>query len=171
MRLRFAAICLAVLLLTGATSKEDLRSSLITVEGTVLTVASAPGEGDLEVLTVTLAPKGAEGRELDLLLAPKATLDEVDFQVEQGDEIQARVFPADEGTAKVHKVRNMSRHTTLRLPAPFTGFHSGMASVPGRVARGREPWGDKDSTDREATAQDAESRHGGRQRHLSASRT
>jgi len=115
MRLRFAAICLAVLLLTGATSKEDLRSSLITVEGTVLTVASAPGEGDLEVLTVTLAPKGAEGRELDLLLAPKATLDEVDFQVEQGDEIQARVFPADDGPAKVHKVRNLTRHTMLRL--------------------------------------------------------
>ena len=115
MRLRFAAICLAVLMLIGASSKDDLRSSLITVEGTVLSVASAPGEGDLEVLSVTLAPTGAEGRKMDLLLAPKATLDEVDFQVEQGDQIQARVFPADDGPAKVHKVQNLTRHTMLRL--------------------------------------------------------
>lgn len=115
MKLRFVATCLAALLLTAATSKEDLRSSLVTVEGTVLTVATAPAEGDLEVLSVTLAPNGSEGRALDLLLAPKATLDEVDFQVEQGDEIQARVFPAEDGPAKVHKVRNLTRHTMLRL--------------------------------------------------------
>ncbi len=115
MKSNLFAVCIACLALAGASPNSGIRSSLITVEGTVVTVASAPGEGDLEVLSVTLAPKGAEGKELNLLLAPKATLDEVDFQVEQGDRIQARIFPAEEGPAKVHKVRNLTRHTMLRL--------------------------------------------------------
>jgi hypothetical protein len=115
MRFRLAAICIASLALAGASPNKGLRSSLITVEGTVLTVESAPGEGNLEVLTVTLAPKNSEGQELDLLLAPRATLEEVDFQVEKGDRLQARIFPTDEGPAKVHKVRNLTRHTMLRL--------------------------------------------------------
>lgn len=115
MKLRFAAICLAALLLTGATSKDDLRSSLVTVEGTVVTVASAPAEGDLEVLEVILSPSEPGGKEQALLLAPRATLEEVDFQVEQGDKLQARIFPSDQGPAKVHKIRNLTRHTMLRL--------------------------------------------------------
>lgn len=115
MKLRFAAICLAALLLTGATSKKDLRSSLVTVEGTVLTVASAPAEGDLEVLEVILSGGGSGEKEQALLLAPRATLEEVDFQIEQGDEIQARIFPTDKGPAKVHKIRNLTRKTMLRL--------------------------------------------------------
>lgn len=115
MKLRFAAICLAALLLTGATSKEDLRSSLVTVEGTVSGVTSAAAEGDLEVLEVILSPGGSEGKEQALLLAPRATLEEVDFRIELGDEIQARIFPNDQGPAKVHKIRNLTRNTMLRL--------------------------------------------------------
>ena len=115
MKLRFAAICFAALLLTGATSKEDLRSSLVTVEGTVSGVASAPAEGDLEVLEVILSGGGSGDKDLVLLLAPRATLEEVDFQIEQGDEIQARIFPTDQGPAKVHKIRNLTRNTMLRL--------------------------------------------------------
>lgn len=115
MKVRLAAICLAALVLMGATSKDDLRSSLITVEGTVLGVTSAPAEGDLEVLEVTLSPGEPGGKEQALLLAPRATLEEIDFQVELGDEIQARIFPSDQGPAKVHKIRNLTRHTMLRL--------------------------------------------------------
>lgn len=115
MKLRFAVICMAAALLTGAASKDDLRSSLITVEGTVLGVTSAPAEGDLEVLEVILSPTEPGGKEQALLLAPRATLEEVDFQVEQGDEIQAQIFSSDRGPAKVHKIRNLTRHTMVRL--------------------------------------------------------
>jgi hypothetical protein len=115
MKARFAATFLAALLLMGATSKDEIRSTLVTVEGTVIGVGSAQGEGGLEVLSVTLSPKDSEGKELNLLLAPKTTLDEVEFHVEEGDRVQARVFPSEDGPAKVHKVRNLTRHTMLRL--------------------------------------------------------
>jgi hypothetical protein len=136
MRLRFAAICFAALLLTGAISKEDLRSSLVTVEGTVSGVASAPAEGDLEVLEVILSGGGSGEKELVLLLAPRATLQEVDFQIEQGDEIQARIFPTDQGPAKVHKIRNLTRNTMLRLRTlhriPLWDGDGGWQGGPGR---------------------------------------
>jgi hypothetical protein len=140
MKQRFTVMFLAALLLTGATSKEELRSSLVTVEGTVTGVGSAQGEGDLEALSVTLAPKDGEGKELNLLLAPRSTLDEVEFQVEQGDRIQARVFPTDEGPAKVHKVRNLTRHTVLRLRTlhriPLWDGAGAWQGGPGRGAMG-----------------------------------
>jgi len=115
MKLRLAMLCIAPALLMGAASKDDLRSSLITVEGTVLGVALAPAEGDLEVLEVILSPSEPGGKQQALLLAPRATLEEVEFQVEPGDKLQARIFPSDQGPAKVHKIRNLTRHTMLRL--------------------------------------------------------
>jgi hypothetical protein len=140
MKQRFTLMFLAALLLTGATSKEELRSSLVTVEGTVTGVGSAQGEGDLEALSVTLTPKDGKGKELNLLLAPRSTLDEVEFQVEPGDRIQARVFPTDEGPAKVHKVRNLTRHTMLRLRTlhriPLWDGAGAWQGGPGRGAMG-----------------------------------
>jgi hypothetical protein len=160
MKQRFTVMFLAALLLTGATSKEELRSSLVTVEGTVTGVGSAQGEGDLEALSVTLAPKDGEGKELNLLLAPRSTLDEVEFQVEQGDRIQA-------GSSQLTKApRKCTRcATSPAIPCcacePFIGSPFGTAPAPGRGGPVGEPWGDvadTDSTGREATAQGAENR-------------
>jgi hypothetical protein len=113
MRLRCLLVCLAAPLLAGA-SKEELRSSLVTVEGEVLSLGHQAGEGDLDLLTVTLGG-GDDGEPVALLLAPKATLDELGFEIGAGDRLKAKVFPAAEGPLKVHKVKNLSHDTLLRL--------------------------------------------------------
>ena len=113
MRVPRILVCLVSLLLLGA-SKEDLRSSLVTIEGEVLEISQQPGEGGLEVLTATL--RGGEDDEpVALLLAPKATLDELGFEIAEGDRLMAKIFAAAEGPVKVHKVKNLSHNTLLRL--------------------------------------------------------
>lgn len=91
------------------------HSALRVVEGTILEVGALPGEGGLELVTVRLSTQGPDSAELELLLAPRSVLEETGFSVQSGDHIKARVFTADEGPATVHKVRNMSQGSMLRL--------------------------------------------------------
>lgn len=88
---------------------------LRTVQGTVVSVGREPGEGALELVTARLALDGGQGQEVDLLLAPSEVLDEIGFAVEAGDRMKARVFSPDTGPSKVHKARNLSRNTMVRL--------------------------------------------------------
>ena len=113
MRLPRILVCLVSLLLMGA-DKEELRTSLVTIEGQVLVIGQQPGEGGLDVLTATLSG-GEDGEPVALLLAPKSTLDELGFEIAEGDRLKAKVFPAAEGPVKVHKVKNLSHNTLLRL--------------------------------------------------------
>lgn len=113
MRLQRLFVCLASLLLIAA-SKEDLRSSLVTVEGEVIAIGHQIGEGDLDLLSVTLGG-GEEGESVALLLGPQSALDELGFEIGEGDRLKAKIFPEAEGPAKVHKIQNLSRNTLLRL--------------------------------------------------------
>jgi hypothetical protein len=110
---RLLLVCLASILLLGATEPERC-SSLLTVEGEVLDLGHQPGEGSIDLITVTLA--GSEGVDpVALLLAPEGALEELGFDIVVGDRLQAKVFPTAEGPAKVHKVKNLSKDTLLRL--------------------------------------------------------
>jgi len=138
MRMQRWVVCLAALLLVGA-SKEELRSSLVTVEGDVLTIDFRPGEGGLDLLTVTLRGRD-DGEPVALLLAPKSALDELGFEIDEGDRLKAKVFPSAEGPAKVHKVQNLSRNTILRLRTlhriPLWNGTGGWQGGPGQGAMG-----------------------------------
>ena len=105
---------LAALVGSAATAAGD-SSALAMIEGTVLEVGALPGEGGLELVTARLSTRQADTGEVDLLLAPQSVLDETGFSVQSGDRLKARVFIADEGPAMVHKVRNVSRGSMLRL--------------------------------------------------------
>jgi len=91
------------------------HTSLAVVEGIVLEVGAQPGEGGLELVTVRLSREWPEPMEFELLLAPRSVLEETGFTVEQGDHLKARIFIGDEGPASVHKVRNLSRNSMVRL--------------------------------------------------------
>jgi uncharacterized membrane protein YgcG len=91
------------------------RTSLRTVEGTVLSVFSRPAEGDLEVVAVALDAGALEPNHLDLLLAPQQVLDEISFGLETGDRLRVRVFVSDQGPLKVHKAMNLTRGTMVRF--------------------------------------------------------
>jgi hypothetical protein len=118
MRLTPASIGL-VLLLAVVGGREIAmageHSSLAVVEGVVLEIGSQPGEGGLELVTVRLSAQRPESQEIELLLAPPSVLEETGFTVQQGDRLKARVFIADGGPALVHKVRNLSQNSMVRL--------------------------------------------------------
>lgn len=107
-------LLLAALLGSAAAAAGD-HSALAVVEGTVLEIGTLPGEGGLELVTVRISSQQSDSGELDLLLAPKSVLEETGFSVQSGDRLKARVFTADEGPARVHKVRNMSQGSMVRL--------------------------------------------------------
>lgn len=107
-------LTLAALVGNTATAAED-SSALAMIEGTVLEVGSLPGEGGLELVNARLSTRHADSGVVDLLLAPQSVLDETGFSVQTGDRLRARVFIADEGPAMVHKVRNVSQGSMLRL--------------------------------------------------------
>jgi hypothetical protein len=96
-------------------ARQQERTSLRTVEGTVVALSSLPAEGNLEVVAVALDTGGAEPRQLDLLLAPQQVLDEISFGLETGDRLRARIFVNDEGPVKVHKALNLTRGTMVRF--------------------------------------------------------
>lgn len=91
------------------------HSALRIVEGTILEVGSLPGEGELELVTVRLASAQSDSGELELLLAPRSALEESGFTVAAGDRLKARIFATDDGPAMVHKVRNLSQGSMVRL--------------------------------------------------------
>lgn len=118
MRSALAHIGLVLLVAATATSQTILardHSALTVVEGTVLELGIQPGEGDLELVKVRLSTPEPDSHELELLLAPQSVLEEAGFTVQQGDRLKARVFTADEGPAMVHKVRNLSQNSMVRL--------------------------------------------------------
>jgi len=99
----------------GGEHAQDRPTSLRTVEGIVVSVFAAPAEGDLQVVAATLETGEAKLGQLEVLLAPKRVLDEIAFDVRQGDRLRARVFVADEGPLKVHKAMNLTRGTMVRF--------------------------------------------------------
>jgi hypothetical protein len=94
---------------------ETLRSSLRTVEGQVVDVTSLPAEGDLPVVAVTLDVLKPDPERLEILLAPERVLREIEFEVEQGDALRARIFVANGQPSKVHKAMNLTRGTMVRF--------------------------------------------------------
>jgi hypothetical protein len=94
---------------------EKLRTSLRTVEGEVVGVSSLPAEGDLPVVAVTLDVLKPTPERLQILLAPENVLRDIDFKVEQGDALRARIFVADGQPSKVHKAMNLTRGTMVRF--------------------------------------------------------
>jgi len=66
---------------------------------------------------LSVAPEDPDAEPLSILLAPQQVLDTIGFEVSVGDSIRAKVFVAAEGPVKAHKVRNLSRGTTVRLRA------------------------------------------------------
>lgn len=105
----------SLLLVAGPLIAGDLRSSLVMVEGSVVSVAEKPGEGELSIVAVKLASRSGDAETLELLLAPQPALDEIGFEVQVGDRLKARIFPSQEGPARVHKVLNLTRHTMVRV--------------------------------------------------------
>ena len=112
---RLGLFLLLASLLSGAASAAGDHSALSVVEGTVLEVGTLPGEGGLELVTARLSTQQPGSGELDLLLAPRSVLEETGFAVKPGDRLKARVFIADESPAMVHKVRNISQGSMVRL--------------------------------------------------------
>jgi hypothetical protein len=95
----------------GARSGGEHCESLTVLEGRVISLGEATGEGDLPLVTVRL-----EGSEREMLLAPAALLEELEFPVEEGDLLRLRVLGSEEpGLAKVHRVLNLTRSRMLRL--------------------------------------------------------
>lgn len=74
-----------------------------------------PGEGELAIVAVRLAASADDSRSWELLLAPRPALTEIGFAVEVGDQLKARIFPTEEGPAKVHKVLNLTRRNMVRI--------------------------------------------------------
>jgi hypothetical protein len=106
---------LALILLASPLSAGDPRSSLLMVEGRVVSVIETPGEGGLAIVMVQLAPWSEDPRSWQLLLAPQSALADIGFAVEVGDQLKARVFPTAEGPAKVHKVLNLTRRNMVKM--------------------------------------------------------
>lgn len=114
--LRTCGLLVLLILLTSSWAQgASSYSALSVVEGTVIEVGSLPGEGGLELVTVRLASELSGSGEVDLLLAPQSTLEEAGFSVQDGDRLKARVFSEDQGPVRVHKVRNLSQDSMVRL--------------------------------------------------------
>jgi hypothetical protein len=105
----------------GDDPRDEIRSRLLrTVEGRVSEVSTAPAEGDLAVVAVRLDTAEADEHDLQILL---------EFTVEKGDLLRARVFVADRGPFKAHKVMNRTRGTMVRFRT--------LSSIPLWTSKGR----------------------------------
>lgn len=91
------------------------KSSLVTIEGRVASVATHPGEGELELIEVRLSLDDHPDRTVGILLGPEAAMEEIGFAVEEGDRLRAKIFSEDEEPARVHKALNLSRDTMVRF--------------------------------------------------------
>ena len=85
------------------------------VDGQVTSVTEQTGEGGLSIVAVQLEGRPDESRTWALLLAPRPSLDEIGFEVEVGDHLKARIFPTEQGPARVHKVLNLTRRKMVRI--------------------------------------------------------
>jgi hypothetical protein len=105
----------AVSLGAGPDDKSSLRASLLTVEGTVQAVDRLSGEGELPVVAISLVRDTDAAEAVEILLAPEKALTDIGFEVEVGDRCRVRIFSADRGPAKAHKIFNISRGTMVRI--------------------------------------------------------
>ena len=106
---------MVLLLVAGPLPAGDPRSSLLMVDGLVSSVTEEPGEGGLPTISVRLEGRPEGSRTWALLLAPRPALDEIGFEVEVGDHLKARIFPTEQGPAKVHKILNLTRRKMVRI--------------------------------------------------------
>jgi hypothetical protein len=116
------AVALVLLAAVGSAAAEQPdagapppRASVRTVMGTIVAVTDHPAEGGLPVVTVALESKNASTERLEILLAPRQVLDDIEFDVAEGDSLRVRVFVADRGPFKAHKVMNLTRDTMVRF--------------------------------------------------------
>jgi hypothetical protein len=109
------ALALALALASGAVRSAPPNAILRGVEGTVTEVSSVIAEGGLEVVAVRLDTGDPQTGRIDLLLAPRTALDDIEFAVEEGDALRARVFVTESGPFPAHKVMNLTRGTIVRL--------------------------------------------------------
>jgi hypothetical protein len=93
--------------LIGAAPAGALR----TVEGRVVAVGEAVGEGDLPLLTLRLDT--AEGP-LQVLVAPATALADAGFRIAVGDQVRVRVFIAPDGDA-AHAQKLLNRTQALMV--------------------------------------------------------
>jgi hypothetical protein len=90
------------------------QSALRTVDGTVVAIDLAPGEGGVEILRVSLEEEPGSGP-LSFLLAPAEALESIGFEVQVGDRLKLKCFYEESGPARVHKMMNVSRGSMIRL--------------------------------------------------------
>jgi hypothetical protein len=120
------------------------------VDGHVISVSEKPGEGGLTIVAVQLAASSDDSRSWELLLAPRPALDEIGLEIAVGDHLKARIFPTEEGPAKVHKVLNLTRRKMVRIRTlsqiplwdgggAWQGGQGRGLQVAGREGRGAEP--------------------------------
>jgi hypothetical protein len=107
-------VLLAFLTCSGARAGGGL-SALRVVEGTVLEIGILPGEGGLDLVAVRLASSTPGASDLELLLAPSSVLEETGFAIRSGDQLKARIFTDNDGPATVHKVKNLTQGSMVRL--------------------------------------------------------
>ena len=112
-RLRVGLLSLAASTAAVAMAGHD-NTSMRVVEGEVIAIGQQVGEGDLEVLQARLhSTPGSES--IDLLIAPTTVCDQIEFTIEPGDRVRARVFMDDTRSYRVQKIQNLSRGTMVRL--------------------------------------------------------
>lgn len=111
--LAFCASILPGVGIHGFEEEERCRSaSLRVVEGRVTDVGEMPAEGNVPAVAIRI---GAGEDAVRLLLAPRTALQGAQFRVDVGDDVRARVFRNEQGIARVHKIQNLSRGSTVKL--------------------------------------------------------
>jgi hypothetical protein len=109
-------------------------SALRTIEGEVVGVTESPAEGGSTVLAAEVA---AGENSYRLVLAPERALAAIEFEIEIGDSVRARVFGPDEnGDSRVQKIINLTRGGVARLRGvrcgPLWNDSGGWHGSPGR---------------------------------------
>ena len=114
------------------------------VEGEVIAVGHRIGEGDLDLLQARLQPSQG-GEPIQLLIAPAEVCEQIEFTIEPGDRIRARVFMDDTDIYRVQKIHNLSRGTMVRLRTlheiPLWDEHGMWQGGPIRNSSGRHRHG------------------------------
>jgi hypothetical protein len=124
-----------------------LRASLRTVTGSIVAVSEQPGEGGLPVVTVALSEAGSDAERLEILLAPRPILEEIEFTIEEGDEVRLRVLADSAGPFRAHKAMNLTRGTMVRfrtlrgIPLWDSGGNWGGGGCRHRAGQGGGPRG------------------------------
>lgn len=115
---RKAGLSVGFLSLIASTTDVTLaahdKRSMRVVEGEVIAIGQQVAEGDLEVLQARLHST-RDGGSISLLIAPTTVCDQIEFTIEPGDHIRARVFMDDTRSFRVQNIHNLTRGTMVRL--------------------------------------------------------